>query len=311
MMKRTMTRWVLAGEPVLDRELAPRSADVVVDLFRMVRSQVPPGHVVFLAAVPMDSGLFGLINGKGALRRDYHVVAHGPSYQRRGIKMPASYDAYLKSHRASTRRSLKRARKKFLARAGDDYSLRRFESPDDVDPFLQHAVAVSRKTYQWHLLGQGMRDTAVRTVKYSVAAANGWFRSYILYVGEKPIAFASGYLHGKTYFGHELGCDADWRDNNAGIFLATEILQDLFADAEPAEGFDFLYGDSPLKSRLANTGRTERHYCLFPRGFRGALLAYPLRTINWMSSTASATLRRLRIKDRLWRLRRRRSVKEP
>jgi CelD/BcsL family acetyltransferase involved in cellulose biosynthesis len=311
LMKRKVTRWVLAGEPILDPELAARSADVVADLLRTVRSQMAPGNVVFLAAVAADSELFGLIGRRSALHRDYHVVAHGPSYQRRGIRMAGSYDAYLKSLRASTRRSLKRARKNFLGRAGEDFSVRRFESPGDVEPFLQHAVEVSKKTYQWHLLGQGMRDNEIRTVKYSVAAANGWFRSYILYAGETPIAFASGYLHEQTYFGHELGCDSAWRESNAGIFLATEILQDLFADAAPAEGFDFLYGDSPLKSRLANTSRMERHFCLIPRGFNGAMMAYPLRTINWLSAAASATLRRLRIKDRLWRLRRRRSVKEP
>lgn len=309
LLKRTVTRWVLAGEPVLDGE--PAAAEACVDLLRAVRSHMAPGNVVFLAAVAADSELFSLISRKSPLHRDYHAVAHGTPYQRRRIRMEGSYEAYLKSLRQSTRRSLKRARRNFLARAGEDFSVRRFESAADVEPFLQHATEVSKKTYQWHLLGQGMRDNEIRTVKYSVAAANGWFRSYALYAAQTPIAFASGYLHGKTYFGHELGCDSAWRENNAGIFLATEILQDLFADAAPPEGFDFLYGDSPLKSRLANTAHAERHFCLFPRNLRGAMMAYPLRTVNWMSATASAVLHRLRIKDRLWRLRRRRSVKEP
>jgi hypothetical protein len=309
LLQRTLTRWVLAGGPVLDGEL--RSSEAIVDLLRTVRSQLAPGDMVFLAAVPVDSELFRLIDEKSPLRREFHPVAHGPAYQRRRIRMEGSYDSYLKSLRASTRRSLKRARRHFLERAGENYSVRRFESPDDVEPFLRHATDVSRRTYQWHLLGQGMRDVESRSVKYSVAAANGWFRSYVLYAEGNPIAFASGYLHRRTYFGHELGCDSDWRENNAGIFLATEILQDLFAEAGPAEGFDFLYGDSPLKERLANVGRTERHFCLFPRGLRGAMMAYPLRAINWMSASASAALHRLHIKDRLWRLRRRRSVKEP
>lgn len=311
--KRRVTRWVLAGEPVLDGGLAAPPAEVVAELFRAVRSQVAPGDMVFWAAVPAEGELACLIHGPSLLRRDYHVVAHGAPYQRRRILLQGGgdYEAYLKSLRASTRRSLKRARRHFLARAGEDFSVRCFEGTDEVELFLQHATEVSKKTYQWHLLGQGMRDTESRAVKYSVAAANGWFRSYVLYAGSEPIAFASGYLHGRMYFGHELGCDADWRDSNAGIFLATEILQDVFGGASGAEGFDFLYGDSPLKSRLANTGRTERHFCLFPRGLRGALMAYPLRTVNWLSSAASRTLQRLRIKDRLWRLRRRRSVKEP
>jgi CelD/BcsL family acetyltransferase involved in cellulose biosynthesis len=223
--------------------------------------------------------------------------------------MGGSYEEYLQSLRGTTRRGLKRSRKKFLAKAGEEFAVRRFESPDDVTPFLHHATTISKKTYQWRLLGLGMRDVASRNAKYTYAAENGWFRSYILYAGGEPIAFASGYLHNRTYYGHELGGDPDWRPSHAGVFLLTEIIQDLFDDTAPVEIYDFLYGDDLLKSRLANTERTERHFYLFPRGFHGALMAYPLRAVNALSAAASFVLNRLRLKEYIKRLRRDRSVK--
>lgn len=309
LLRRQVSRYVLVAEPVLDGALAEASPDVLVDLFRTLRPQLASNHVVFLAGVHADSALYRLITRRSPVHEDYHVVPHGPVYQRRRIVMGSSYEDYLKSLRGTTRRGLKRSRKKFLERAGEGYSLRRFESRDDVAPFLRQATEISRKTYQWHLLGLGMRDTAGRAVKYTCAAENGWFRSYILYVGDKPIAFASGFLHDKTYYGHEIGCEPEWRPNYPGVFLLTEILQDLFADTASIEIYDFLYGDDLLKSRLANTERTERHFYLVPRGFHGALLAYPLRALNALSAAATFVLQRLRLKEYLRRLRRQRSVK--
>jgi hypothetical protein len=309
LLRRNVSRYVLAGEPVFDGALATASPEVLIDLFKTLRPQLEPTHVVFLAGVNADSTLFQLIRQKSPLHKVFHVVPHGPTYQRRRIRMGGSYEEYLQSLRGTTRRGLKRSRKKFLAKAGDEFSVRRFESTDDVSPFVRHATTISKKTYQWHLLGLGMRDVASRNAKYTYAAKNGWFRSYILYAQNEPIAFASGYLHNKTYYGHELGCDPDWRPSNAGVFLLTEIIQDLFADTAPVEVYDFLYGDGLLKSRLANTERTERHFYLFPRGFHGALMAYPLRAVNWLSSAASFVLQRLHLKEYVRRLRRDRSVK--
>ena len=309
-LRRQVSRHVLVGEPVLDGTLAEASPELVTDLFRTLRPRLASNHVVFLAGVNADSTLFRLLRRGSPLTKDYYVVPHGPVYQRRRILMGGSYEDYLQSLRGTTRRGLRRSRKKFLASAGEKYSLRRFESRDDVEPFLQDATEISRKTYQWHLLGLGMRDVDSRAAKYTYAATNGWFRSYILYAEGKPVAFASGYLHDKTYYGHELGCDPDWRPSNAGVFLLTEITQDLFADTAPVDVYDFLYGDDLLKSRLANTERTERHFYLFPRGFHGALMAYPLRAVNCLSDVVDLVLRRLRLKEYLRRLRRDRSVKD-
>jgi hypothetical protein len=310
LLRREVSRYVLAGEPLLDGALAEASPEVLVDLFRTLRPQLAPNHVVFLAGVHADSPVFRLVRRRSALHKHYYVVPHGPFYQRRRILMGGSYEDYLGSLRGTTRRGLKRSRKKFLTRAGDEYSLRRFESQEDVEPFLRDATEISRKTYQWHLLGMGMRDTAGRAAKYDYAAANGWFRSYILYADAKPIAFASGFLHDKTYYGHEIGHDPEWRQSHAGVFLLTEIIQDLFADTAPVEVYDFLYGDDLLKSRLANTERTERHFYLFPRGFHGALMAYPLRAVNALTAVANFVLQRLRLRQWVRRLRRSRSVKD-
>jgi len=307
LFKRKMSRYAAVGEPVLD---GAASEEVLVDLFRALRSQLKPDNMVFLGAVGADTVLHRLLCNRSPLHKHYHVLPHGPAYQRRRIRFEGNdYEAYLKSLRKTTRRDFKRSCRKFLAKAGESFRVRRFESADEAKLFLEHATEISRKTYQWHLLGLGMRDQEDQAAHFGNAADKGWFRSYVLYAKDTPIAFQAGYLHHGTYYAHDTGYDPAWGEAHAGRFLLAELFQDLLADDAPVEVFDFLWGDDLLKSRLANSEQTERHYYLFPRGFHGALLYYPMRVVNGMSSAASAVLRRLRLKSYVRRLMRRRSVK--
>ncbi|MHC4971667.1 MAG: GNAT family N-acetyltransferase [Planctomycetota bacterium] len=306
LLKRRISRYALIGGPVLEKT----SEDDVADLFRALRPQLKVDNVVFLGAVSADSSLARLLRRRSPLRKDYHVLPYGPAYQRRRIRFDGmDYEAYLQSLRKTTRRDLKRSQRKFLAKAGDSFTVKRFETREESELFLQHATEISKKTYQWHLLGLGMRDQEDRGTNFGHAAEQGWLRSYVLYVDDTPIAFQAGYLHRRIYYAHNTGYDPEWREAHAGRFLLAELIRDLLADAEPVEVFDFLWGDDLLKARLANSDRTERHYYLFPRGFHGALLYYPLRGVALLSAAASAVLDRLRLKTYARRLIRRRSVK--
>lgn len=307
LLKRRISRYAAVGEPVLE---GAASEEVLVDLFRALRPQLKRDNIVFLGAVGADTALSRLLAGRSLLRKHYHVLPHGPAYQRRRIRFEGGdYEAYLKSLRKTTRRDFRRSCKKFLAKADGRYEVRRFESPDEAKLFLEHATEISKKTYQWHLLGLGMRDQEDRALHFGNAADRGWFRSYVLYVDDTPIAFQAGYLHHGTYYAHDTGYDPAWAEAHAGRFLLAELFQDLLADDEPLEVFDFLWGDDLLKARLANTEQTERHYYLFPKGLHGASLYYPMRVVNALSSAASAVLQRLRLKTYVRRLIRRRSVK--
>lgn len=306
LLRRRILRYVLVGGPVGDRS----SEETIPELFRALRPQLRENDVVFLGAVKAGSVLADQLQRPSPLYRDYHVLPYGPAYQRRRIRFESNdYEAYLRSLRKTTRRDLKRSERKFLARAKGRYHTRRFETPAEAELFLQHATEVSKKTYQWHLLGLGMRDQEDRGTNFRHAAREGWFRSYILYVDDRPIAFQAGYLHRHAYYAHNTGYDPEWRDAHAGRFLLAQIFEDLLADEDPVEVFDFLWGDDLLKARLANTERTERHYYLFPRSLHGALLYYPLTLLIRMTAAASAVLERLRLKDYARRLIRRRSVK--
>jgi hypothetical protein len=99
-------------------------------------------------------------------------------------------------------------------------------SRDDVPEFLAVAQAVSRRTYQWTLLGLGLQDKAALTARLTLAADHGWMRCYILYCGDDAAAFMLGYLYRGVYYLGEMGYDPDWAKWSVGSFLQMEILRD-------------------------------------------------------------------------------------
>ena len=71
-------------------------------------------------------------------------------------------------------------------------------------------MEVSGKTYQYRLLGSGLRTREALEDCYRAAAGLGWFRSYVLYAHDKPVAFQVGDVYLRRFHAQEIGYDPDW-----------------------------------------------------------------------------------------------------
>jgi CelD/BcsL family acetyltransferase involved in cellulose biosynthesis len=129
------------------------------------------------------------------------------------------------------------------------------------------------------------------------AAAGGWLRAYVLWIGDNPVAFGLGYQDGNTYYGHHVGYDPDISKLQPGIYLHTEVMADLLADGICR--FDFLAGDNLYKQRMSNKLREERHYYLIPRGWPGTMYARTLVGVNFLSETIGNWLQKSGLKERI------------
>ena len=296
-------RHVLVGEP--DLGAAGGGAASLTALLRALREGLQGNDVVFLQSIPVAGPLHRALTASADVRRDYHVIPHGAAYQHRRAAFEGSHVAYLASLRRSTRRDLRRSRRKFEARTGGRHEVRCFTTETEVVQFLEEASGISEGTYQCRLLGLGLRDTPCMRTRLRSAARKGWLRAYILYAEGRPIAFQLGYLHRTTYYAEDTGYAPDWSKCHAGVFLLTEMLADL---APVADVFDFLDGDDLLKSRLGNRSRLEQSFYLVPRTLRGGLIAHSLRGINALSAGLGALFARVRLKESLRRMLRARSV---
>jgi hypothetical protein len=279
-------------------------------LFAPLRAAIGRSGVVFFEGVRTGSPLGDLLTLPESPVRDlFHVVPYGPTYLRRLVELPtgAQFADYLQTLGSNTRKDIRRTRKNFQGLAGNTVRIIRYTEPGQANALAAALAQVSRKTYQYHLLGLGLENSPESVAQFHAAAAGGWLRAYVLWIGETPVAFKLGYHDGNTYYSHHIGYDPERSKLQPGIYLHAEVMADLLADGICR--FDFLSGDSLYKQRLSNSSREERHYYLIPRGWPGTASALTLVAFNVLTETIGRWLDKSGLKQRIRRITRIAAVK--
>lgn len=291
LLARPVQRLNALAAPLVDargdrqQELAQLSA-----LFARIRDDLGPTEVIFLESVAAGTALFDLVGQSPGLIAGFRALRNGKLYRHRYASVNGSLDGYVKQLGARTRADLRSNRKRFAALVGQNYRTQCFRGPAEVPGFLAAATAVSRKTYQYRLLGSGLRDGEALQRRYLAASQRGWFRSYVLWADRTPIAFQVGFVHRERYYAQEIGYDPEWARHHVGIFLHTEIIADLAASDGAIREFDFGNGDNLHKERLSTRSQSEGYFYLIPAHLRGRLLVAGMRTTNGISAALGAIL---------------------
>ena len=279
---------------------------LLTTLLERLHRDISPDEALFFEGVPEDTAFFRLLQAPTVRRNGFHALRFGGLFRHRYATILGSYESSLRQLGARTRADLRRTRKKFHAHTRNAGRIRCFRTPSDVSEFLSDSMSVSRKTYQYRLLGAGLRDRDNLERRYRSTAALGWFRSYVLYAGKEPVAFQVGHVYGGTFHAHEIGYDPDWAKYHVGILLHTEILMDLSGVASGVKRFDFGNDDSLHKQRLSTDSRREGYFYLIPATVRGTIMARAMQATNKASEELGAFLGcfgvRKRVRDVLRRL---------
>jgi len=135
------------------------ASDTDISLLALVRQALTSRQVVFLEGVPRQGPLERALADPRVLRL-FRVVQIGAGYERRLIRLPDNFDVYLKSLTKHTRQNLRTGFRKLATHLGADPTLLTFTTATEMPEFVRKAVAISRKTYQWHLLGLGLRSVS-------------------------------------------------------------------------------------------------------------------------------------------------------
>jgi CelD/BcsL family acetyltransferase involved in cellulose biosynthesis len=113
-----------------------------------------------------------------------------------------------------------------------------------------------------------------------LALERGWFRAYVLYVDERPIAFWQGYVYDRTFFIGSPGYDPEFSDHRPGGSLLVQVIEDLCAD----EGIDVLdYGSmyADYKRRFGSSSWEESDVYLYAPTFRGTRVNAIRTSVLW------------------------------
>jgi hypothetical protein len=291
------------GEPLISPGIEEsQKRQLFLDLFDLLKKQLTPRQVILLLCVPCQGPLYKILTSTSRLKDHYHVLQYAADYKRRLIALPQTFDEYLKQLGSRTRSDLNRNFRKLKEHVNNALLVKCYTDTLGVTEFLASAEVISKKTYQWNLLGRGLRDLERFRSQLTSAAGRGWLRCYVLYCREQPVAFMVGYLHRGRYYSTDIGYDPEWTSWSVGNVLHCEVVRDLIEKASSAKLFDFM-GDRPTHDRLSNNVfEEEAAFYLFPKSLGSTALYLSLRLTDKLSILLSHILETLHLKTRIRKL---------
>lgn len=274
--------------------------DIALGFLRALEDQLQrPGAAIGIEALATESAFHQLLNDHPGIAEDFLVIPQGEVYAHQRIDMPASLEAYLAGLGSRSKKSLNYSRRKLFRDFADDINLARCSTEDDVPGFLDKAISISKTTYQWHLLGLGLRRGDVLEERMRFAARQGWLRSYLLECSDQPAAFMLAYQYGGCFYYTDVGYAPEFARWSAGSMLQLLVMEDLYDQPDRPDVFDFATGYGEHKARFGNASRDEANWLLLPRSFRNTVLAGAYRRLDGLANLATSTADRMGVKQTL------------
>lgn len=260
-----------------------------------------------IEGIPLESELHRLLVALAGAGERIRIVPLSAPFEHQYIRMEGSFEGYLRQMSKRSRKSVQYSQRK-LRKEVEGVRMECAARPEDVPAFVDAAVSVSRRTYQWHLLGLGLRDPESLRGLLTRSAGLGRLRSYILYCQDEPVAFMLGHIYNGVYYYIDVGYDQQWKDWSVGSVLQLEVLEDLYAMDTPPKLFDFSTGYGAHKGRFGNRSTLETNLLVLPRTPRTLFMGRAYAASEGLSRWGSRVLDDLGVKDRMKRFIRRRSV---
>lgn len=207
-----------------------------------------------------------------------------PRYQ---IRFPDSIEDYWNGFSSTSRKTFRR-----LLRKSEQMRLVRVTQPDQVASFLQDAAAVSAESWQQRHLGCRIRVDDFTAERLESLAHSGALRSYLLYSGDRPVAFEFGVQFKDTFFGEETGFDQRFASSSPGQVLLLREIEDLMSHDRPA-CFDFGFGDAEYKQHFGVPVGRSADLLLIPPTWRARSKSWLLNTTLSAGRAARSAVERL------------------
>ena len=299
--EKALRRIELGAGPVIasNRSGDEGGADIEEGFLTAVCAELSPGEVLCFEGLATAGRLSRVISDDPEIHKNFQVLSLGKPYAHHFARLPDSFDGYLKQLGTRSRKSLQYSRNLLNRECDGNVETVCFDTVGSVDRFLDDAIEISKKTYQWRLLGLGLRDREGAKARFCFAAERGWLRCYILYCNGAPVAFMVGYHYANGFYYIDVGYDPEWAKFSVGSVLQWEVMEDLYRRGNTPTLFDFSTGYGPHKSRFGKEAREEINILLLPATPANRMLAAAWRGVNTVSDTAVRALDRLGVKQSL------------
>ena len=252
---------------------------------------------VFMEEIPIDSFFWNYLHTSRLIRDSFLIYQPDPVSPHPVLRLEGTFEQYMGKFSSKHRNTLQRKIKKLRESPLGEMRIVRYESPAEVNTFLDQAVEISRKTYQWQLHQRGLSAIDLLRNRLQIAAHNGWMRCYLLFCGERAVSFIVGYQFEGTFLLDEIGHDPELSKYSAGAVLQLLCVQDLF-EHNRARIFD-LQDYARYKDELSTESYMQGRVFLFRKGVYPRFLKVGHHTCAFITRFVSSRLERYGLKSKV------------
>lgn len=201
------------------------------------------------------------------------------------------------------RRKLKNMVRRFEKRANGGAFRKLYRTPEEVSEFYDLAQEVARHTYQAKFLGGCLPvDNPAFKRRLCDMAQRGQVRGYLLFDGEKPVAYACFEEPQKGVLVYEYcGHLPDHDEGSPGTALLLLAIQDAFEDPDVVV-MDLSEGDGLHKRRFATSQQVCGDVFFFKRRPYNGMVVASHVAFSTAARSAVGVLDKYRLKERVKRL---------
>jgi len=298
--RKKLTRYELWAGPLIHSDSADNEKMILREFISLISDMLRKDETLSVEGLPLKSSFYQVINEQNPNLINLKLEA---SYMHQFIALPKSLDDYFKQMSKNSRKSVQYSQRKIRK----DYNIELFrcDCESSIQRFLDDAISISKKTYQWNLLNLGLRDRSSLKGTLHKWKSDNALRSYILYCDGKPVSFMLGYIYNTCYYYIDVGYDPDWAKYSVGSVLQIEVLEDLYNTTPPPKKFDFSTGYGEHKARFGNREQEEINMLIFKNSLPNKIIATSYVAINRLSELLVDLLEKLGVKKQIKRLIRR------
>jgi hypothetical protein len=217
--------------------------------------------------------------------------------------LPANMDEFLKRVSKKHRYWLRRIGRVFEEAFPGRVQYKTYTKKEEIESFCVPAEQIAQTTYQ-RGLGVGFQNTDEAHRRLELAVDKGWWRAYVAFVGEEPVAFWSGRLYKGVMHLEWTGYKPAYRKYEAGTVLFLKMLEDLCSCG--VREVDYGNGASAYKERFGDNKCVEGSLSIYSPSLRGLFSNTLITTAIITNRTAKTLARKLGVVDRVkkfWRTR--------
>ncbi|MEM8826615.1 MAG: GNAT family N-acetyltransferase, partial [Pseudomonadota bacterium] len=171
-------------------------------------------------------------------------------------------------------------------------------TPPELDEFHRLARDVSKTTYQERLLDSGLPEDDAFVANMRAEAAADRIRAYLIFDGERPVAYLYCPIEDGTVIYAYLGYVPEYGRHSVGSILQWDAMERLFAEAR-YRIFDFTPGDGQHKRQFATNAVRCADVVVLPATVPNRLLIASHRNFVRSVEGVGTALDRLGLKARI------------